>query len=89
MEIPIQPAPNQPDGQKDTLPNDGRPYILIQIQQNGSMSVSGAINELVTALGLLETAKISIVKHIENIQKNRIQPVKGGIINFLRNGKRG
>lgn len=70
-----------------TLPNDGRPYIIVTIQEDGSMKVSGSIEDKILAYGLLASAKDEIRKFHDKREKEGRVRNSGGLIQMLRRGK--
>jgi len=63
------------------------PSITIQVNENGSLTVSGTINDKILAYGLLESAKDIIREHVATQAVNSmIQAKKNGhrFTNFLR-----
>lgn len=82
---------NQEDAvkqEKVKLPNDGRPYIVASIMEDGSLKVSGFTTDKVLAYGLLASAKDIIQE--EHMKQQKIQNVNnsGGLIQMLRGIKR-
>lgn len=76
------PKSEQPEQQ---LPNGGRPHLVIAIKEDGSMVVTGSINEKILAYGLLDAARDAIQDHIARMQKaNIVAPPKGGMLDFAR-----
>ena len=68
------------------LPNGGRPYLQIMIQEDGSLRVAGSTQERMLAYGLLEIARDMIKDNSD--KQAKIERVNGGsIINRLRQGK--
>ena len=74
----------QPEDKK--LPNDGRPYIVAAVNEDGSLKVTGTIDNKVLAYGILETAKDAIHDHISKQVKIEHVNMSGGLINRIRNG---
>ena len=67
------------------------PRLIIQMNENGSITVSGPINDKILSFGMLEGAKDAIRDHIHKSQQALlVQPNgnKHGLLNYLRNGKR-
>jgi hypothetical protein len=46
-----------------TLPMPQGPFLLITLNQSGSVSVNGVVNDRILSLGLLELAKEAIADH--------------------------
>ena len=68
--------------------NEGRPWIGIFMNNDGTLKITGHINNKIVAYGLLGAAKDSISNHIE--KQVRIERVNNGsIIQNLRNGFNG
>lgn len=66
--------------------NDGRPWLAIFVQEDGSLKVTGHVNNKVMSYGLLESAKDSIRQHIDKQSKIERVNGSGGLIQHLRNG---
>lgn len=71
----------------ETPVNDGRPWLAMFIEPDGSIKVTGFVHDKMLAYGLLEAAKDAIRKSVD--KKAQIERVNGsgGLIHFLRNGK--
>lgn len=54
---------NKPEEQKPELQY---PRLVIEVQENGTIKVSGSINDKVLAYGLLESAKDAIKEHLDH-----------------------
>lgn len=69
-----------------SIPNDGRPWIGIFLNADGSVKVNGNIQDSIMAYGLLGVAGTLIEKHLE--KNSKVENTRGGILSFMRNGKR-
>lgn len=76
--LPSEDTPKQPNG--------GRPYLTIALGETGEVVVTGSIGDRITAYGLLLVAHDEIENFHREANKPKIQ--SGGIMNFMRNGKR-
>lgn len=82
MSEPIEVKGEQPEQQ---APNGGRPHLVIALKEDGSLVVTGSINEKILAYGLLDSARDAIQDHITRMQKAQIvAPPKGGMMDFAR-----
>ncbi len=67
-------------------PNGGRPFIMILVNEDGSLRVNGFIPNKTVAFGLLESAKDEIRGSLEKASKIERVNGSGGLINHIRNG---
>ncbi len=65
-----------------------KPAITLLMNKSGACKVHGPVHDLILCYGLLELAKDLIKENHKNQAKPKIMPANGGIMNFLRNGKR-
>lgn len=77
---------NLPPDSEQNQPNEGRPWIMIAINSDGSMKVSGFTNDKIIAYGLLASAKDLIKDHTDKLSKIERVNNSGGLIHSLRNG---
>jgi len=77
---------HKPEVPTEELPNGGRPWINIIVNENGGLAVNGSINDKVLAYGLLESARDAIKAHHDRLsQASIVKPSR----NIFRDGLRG
>jgi len=71
---------------KQQAPNDGRPWLMIAINADNTVKVSGHVDDRVLSYGLLSVAKDTIKDfHDKQAKIDRVN-ASGGLINRLRSG---
>ena len=75
-----------PEPSKSTLPNDGRPWLMILVNQDGSIKVSGTVDDKILAYGLLSVARDAIKDSHDKTAKIERVNGSGGLIANLRRG---
>ncbi len=72
---------------KPELPNEGRPWLQIMVQADGTIRVHGHIKDKIVAYGLLGSANDAIREfHAKEAKIERVNAA-GGLIHNLRNGR--
>ena len=70
--------------EKPTLPNEGRPWLQLMIQEDGSIKVTGFVNDKILAYGLLGAARDAIKdSHDKEAKIERVNN-SGGLVDVLR-----
>ena len=77
---------DESNGDKPAVPNEGRPWLQLFIQKDGSMSVHGSIQNKVMAYGLLDVARDAIKDFHDKQAKIERVNHSGGLINTIRGG---
>ena len=81
-----EPDKRTEDNQEPNKPNEGRPFLMILMQADGSIMVKGHIEDKILAYGLLESARDAIKANMEKQIKIQNVNASGGLIQHLRNG---
>ena len=69
-------------------PNDGRPWMQIFLQADGSIKVTGWVQDKLLAYGLLGSAKDAIQEvQAKEVKIHRVNN-SGGLLNMIRSVKR-
>lgn len=72
--------------ESNNLPNEGRPFIMIRVMEDGTVDVQGFVPNNVVAYGMLGVARDQF--HAAAEKKSKIERVNGsgGLLRHIRNG---